>query len=86
LIEAHQPLKKIWKEWSLKSRIKIRSFLEHIKISINEVFSDFESDLALGFRKLGNPTRETAKSNLIVMQNIGSLLFTLPLQVTQSDQ
>jgi len=40
--------------------------------SSNDVFEDFESDKAVGIRNLGNPTWETAKSNVLLKQNAGS--------------
>jgi len=52
-IEAHQALKMIPKVRLCKSEIKIHSFLEEIKTSSNEVFKHFESDVAVGIRKLG---------------------------------
>ena len=54
---------------SLKSRIQTRSSLEEIITSGNEVLKDFEADMPVGFRLLGNTTWETAESNVIVMQN-----------------
>ena len=62
-IEAHQAVKMICNVRSLKLRIKSRSFLEEILTSSNEVFKDFESDMAVGIRQLGNPIRKIAKSN-----------------------
>jgi len=56
----------ICKVWSLKSQIKTLSFLEDIITSSKEVFRDFESEEAVGIRKLGNPTRETAGNTNIV--------------------
>jgi len=38
------------------------------------------SDRAGAIRKLGNPTRETAENNNIVMQTAGSYILTLQLQ------
>ena len=49
------------------------------------MFKDFESDLAVEIRKLGNLTRETAKSNDTIMQNASSSILTLQLQATKSD-
>jgi len=37
--------------------------------SSNEVFKDFESDMAVAFSMLGNSTKETAESNVIAKQN-----------------
>jgi len=39
--------------------------------SRKEVCKDFESDMAVGIRKLGNSTWETAEINVIVKQNPG---------------
>jgi len=36
------------------------------------VFEDFESDMAVGIRNLGNLTRETAESNDTVKETAGS--------------
>jgi len=62
----------ICKVRSLKSRIKTRSCLEESITSSNEMFKDFESDIVIELRKLGNPTRETGKNNDIVKQTAGS--------------
>jgi len=62
----------ISKVWSLKLQMKTPSFLEEIITSSNVVFIDFESDMVVGRRRLGNPTCETAESNIIVKQNAGS--------------
>jgi len=70
----------IFKVWSLKSRIKTRSFLEEIITSSNEVFKDCVSDMAEEIRKLCNPTRETAKNHDTVKQIAGSSILTLLLQ------
>jgi len=56
----------------LKSRIESCSSLEEIITSSNEVIVDFESDMALGIRNLGNPTQTTAEGNDIVKQTAGS--------------
>jgi hypothetical protein len=53
-IEAHQPSMMIGKLTLLKSRIQTPLFLEEIITSTNEVFKDFESDMAVAIRKLGN--------------------------------
>jgi len=53
----------------LKLRIKSHSFLEEIITSISEVFKDFESDIVVGIRMLGNSTRATAKS-IVTAQRI----------------
>jgi len=46
--------------------------LEEIITSSNEVFKGFESDMAVGIRKLGNLTPKTAKSNDKVKQSAGT--------------
>jgi len=43
-----------------------RSFLEEIITSNKEVFKDGESDMVGKIRMLGDPTRKTAESNVIV--------------------
>ena len=50
----------------------MRSFLEEIITSSNEVFKDFECDLALGIGQLGNPTQKPAESNDTAKQVAGS--------------
>jgi len=47
----------------LKSQIKTHSFLEDIVTSRNDVFNQFESDVAVGIRKLGCHTPETTEGN-----------------------
>ena len=54
-----------WQVMSLKSWIKTGSSLEEIITSINELFNDFESDIAVRIGNPGNATRETVKSNVI---------------------
>jgi len=49
-IEAHQPSKMICKVRSLKSQMKIHSFLEKIVTSSNEVSKDFECDMVVGIK------------------------------------
>jgi len=49
-----------------------RFFLEEIITSSIEVCYDFVSHMAVGMRKLRNPTRATAESNVIVKHNAGS--------------
>jgi hypothetical protein len=72
-IEAHHTSKmQVCNVRSLKSQIKTHSLLKEIITSSNEVIKDFESDMAEGMRKLGNPNRETAESKVIVMRNVGS--------------
>jgi len=56
----------ICKVRSLNSRIKTRSFLDEIITWSKEVFKDCESDVVVKIRMLGNPTRMTAESNVIV--------------------
>jgi len=72
IIETYEASKMICKVRSLKSWIMAPSFLVEIITFSNEVFEDFESDMAVGIRKLGNPTWETAKSHVIVNKNGGS--------------
>jgi len=62
-IDADQASKMSCNVRSLKSRIMTRSFLEDIITSSSEVFKDFESNMAVGIRQLGNLTRKTAQSN-----------------------
>jgi len=49
------------------------------------VFKDFESDMAVGIRKLGNSTRKSAKSNDTVKQTAGSQILTLQVDAKSSD-
>ena len=72
MIEAHQASKMIGIVRSLKSRIKKDSFLEEIITLSSDVFKDFESDMAVGIRQLGNPTGKTAKSNDTAKHAVGS--------------
>jgi len=65
-IEAHHASKMSCKVRLLKSRIKTRSFLEEIITSSKEVFEDCESDMVVKNRMLGNPTRKTPESKVIV--------------------
>ena len=48
IIEAHPSSKTVCKVSSLKSRIKTSSSLEENITLSNEVFKDFESDMAVG--------------------------------------
>ena len=57
---------------SLKSPIKRRSFSEEIITSSNEVFKDFATDMTVGMRMLGIPTRETAENHYKVKPTAGS--------------
>jgi len=75
----------ICKVRSLKSGIKIHSFLEEIITSSNEVFKDFGTARAEQIRKLGDPTRETAESYMIAKQHVGSEILTQELQAKKSD-
>jgi hypothetical protein len=50
-----------------------------------EVFKDFESDLAVQIWTLGDLTQETAESNDTVKQSTGSEMLTLQLQVKKSN-
>jgi len=70
--EAHHTSKMICKLRSLKSWIRTRSFLHEIITSSNEVFKDFESNMAEGMRKLGYPTWQTAENTNIAKQTTGS--------------
>jgi len=65
-IEAHQISKIRWKVRSLKSQIKTHSFGEEIITSSKEVFKDYESDMELIIRKLGNLSWKTTECNLTV--------------------
>jgi len=49
------------------------------------VFEEFESDMAVGLRNLGNPTRKTAVGNDTVKQTAGSEILTLQLHAKKSD-
>jgi hypothetical protein len=57
---------------SLKLPIKTGSFVEVIITSSNEVFDDFKSNMAIGIRKLGILTQETAERNDTITQTVGS--------------
>jgi hypothetical protein len=56
---------------SLKSRIKTPSFLVEIIIWSSKVFKDFESNMGVEVRKLGNPTGETAENSDTVKKTVG---------------
>jgi len=71
-IEAHQASKMICKVRSLISWIQTHTFWEEIMTSSDEVLKDFESDMAVGIRKMGNPTWETTKRYVIRKQNAGT--------------
>jgi hypothetical protein len=49
------------------------------------VFKDFESDMAVKIRTLGDPTGETAECSDTVKQTVGSNILTLQLQARKSD-
>jgi len=65
-LKPAKALKMISNVRSFQSQIKICSFLDEIITSSNGVFKDFECDMAVGIRKLGYPTQETAESNITV--------------------
>jgi len=46
--------------------------MEGIITASKEVFKNFESDMVVGIRNLGNSTRKTAQSNVAVLQIAGS--------------
>jgi len=62
----------ICKVTSLKLQIKGCSFLDDIITSSNEIFTDFESDIAEGISKLGNSACGTVETIVIVKQEAGS--------------
>jgi hypothetical protein len=66
--------------------MKKHSFLEKIITSRQEVFKDYESEMAVGIGKLGDPTQETADCNDPVNQTTGCYILTVQLQVTKADQ
>ena len=70
--EAHHASKMIRKVRSLKWRITIRSYLEVMIISSDEVFTDGVSDLGVELWKLGNLIRETAEYYDALQQIAGS--------------
>jgi len=74
----------ICKVRSLRSRIKSRWFLEQIITSSAEVLNDWESDMAVGNRKLGYTTRKTAKSYIIAKYDAGSSIFTPELKAKKN--
>jgi hypothetical protein len=59
--------------------------MEEMTTSSNEVFKDFEPDMAVDILKLGKPPGETAENNDTVKQTGGSEIFTLQLQGKSSD-
>jgi len=64
-ITAHQASNMICKVRSLKSQIKMHSFLEDIITYSNKVFIDLESDMVVWIWKLCNCSWETVKSYII---------------------
>ena len=54
--------------------------MEEIITSSNEVFNDFESDMAVGFGMLGNLTENSAEGNDTANQTAACLILTLQLQ------
>jgi len=56
--------------------------LQEIITLSNEVFKDVESEKPVGIGMLGNPTRETKKSNVTEKLTVGSEI--LKLQAKQS--
>jgi len=60
---------------SLKSLIKTRSSLQEIITSSNEVLKDSESDIAVGILLLRDPTREAAKSYVLVKKTADSYIL-----------
>jgi len=77
--------KMICKVRSLKSRIKTCTLLEEITTWSNKVLKDFDCEMAVGIRTLGNPTQKTAESHNTGKQSASSQMLTLQLQVTKSD-
>jgi hypothetical protein len=71
--------------WSLKSEMETCSLFEEIITSSNDVYKDFESDMAVGIRMQGNPTQETAKGNNTTKQNASSYVLTRELQAKKSN-
>ena len=49
------------------------------------MYKDFESDMAVGIRNLGNATRKTTEGNDTVKKTAGSDILTLQVQAKQSD-
>jgi len=66
-IQAHQAWKMMCKVRSLKSWINRWLFLEEIITSSNEVMKDFEANVAVGSRNVGNSAWVTTKSTVIGM-------------------
>ena len=80
-IKANQASTMICKVRSLTSPIKTCPFLEEIITYSNGVFNSFESDMAVGIWMIGNPTWDTAKTNVIVKLNGCSEILALELLV-----
>jgi hypothetical protein len=70
---------------SLQSLVMTHLFFKDITSSCNEVFKDYESDMAVRIGKLRNPTSETASSHVIVKRIVGTEILTLELQANTSD-
>jgi len=67
-IDGHQALNMIGKVRLHKLQIKTNLFLEDIITSSKEVLKEFEANMALEIRKLGNQTRETAENKYTVKE------------------
>jgi len=52
--------------------MKTHLFLEEIITCSIELFTVFESDMAVEIRTIGKPTRVNAETNIIVQQNAAS--------------
>jgi len=84
-VEAHQASKMICDVRLLKAGIKTRLILDKIITVSNEVFNNFESNMAVGITKLCDPARKTAEGNDTVQDTLGSYILTPQLQAKQSD-
>jgi hypothetical protein len=72
-IEPNQPLTMMCNVRAPKSQMTLtHSSLNEIITSSNKVFKDFESEMAVGSRKLGHPTWQAARSNVTIKQTAGS--------------
>jgi hypothetical protein len=65
--------------------MKTHLFLEVIITWSKEVFKDFESNMAVSSRELGNLTGNTAKSNVTVLKLACSIRLTVLPQARKSD-
>jgi hypothetical protein len=63
---------------------KYTFLLERIITSSTEVLKDCKSDIAVGTRSLGNMTRVTAESKVIIQQITGSWIQAFELQAKKS--